>query len=188
MTSMRPPQHGHGGRASSGSTDAVSTTGGATPSSWGRVRGELAGGVSEQAVMTDAVEALWENVDQEAADELASGQRHQLLLVGDIVAIILVAQCQPGLAEADEVTVRDGDPVGVARQIGEHRLGPCERRFGIDDPVLLPDWGQVSQEGTAAGECRKTGEEAEPPRVVQRHQPGQEQAADKSTKRTSQPV
>ena len=51
----------------------------------------LAGGASEQAVMTDAVEALRENVDQEAADELVSGQRHQLLPVGDIVPVILVA-------------------------------------------------------------------------------------------------
>ena len=51
----------------------------------------LAGGASEQAVMTDAMEALRENVDQEAADELVSGQRHQLLPVGDIVAVILVA-------------------------------------------------------------------------------------------------
>ena len=51
----------------------------------------LAGGASKQAVMADAVEALRENVEQEAADELVSGQRHQLLPVGDIVAIILVA-------------------------------------------------------------------------------------------------
>ncbi len=41
--------------------------------------------------MADAVEAFRQNVDQEAADELVSGQRHQLLPVGDIVAIILVA-------------------------------------------------------------------------------------------------
>jgi len=34
MTTMRPPQQGHGGRASSGSTGAAAATGGATPSSW----------------------------------------------------------------------------------------------------------------------------------------------------------
>lgn len=51
----------------------------------------LAGGASEQAVMADAVEAFRQDVEQEASDELVSGQRHQLLPVGDIVAAILVA-------------------------------------------------------------------------------------------------
>ena len=62
-----------------------------------------------------------------------------LLPVGAAAAIILVAEGDAGLVEADEAAVRDGDPVGVARQIGEHRLGSGERRLGVDHPALLAD-------------------------------------------------
>ena len=44
-------------------------------------------------------------------------------------------------------------PVRVARQVGEHRLGPCERRLGVDDPALLPDRREVAQESTPVGEA-----------------------------------
>ena len=37
---------------------------------------------------------------------------------------------------ADQATVGDGDPVGIAAEIGQHLLGRAERRLGIDDPVL----------------------------------------------------
>jgi len=39
--------------------------------------------------MPDAVEAAWQDVDQEAADELVGGQRHDLLAFGAIAAIVL---------------------------------------------------------------------------------------------------
>jgi len=40
--------------------------------------------------MADA-EAFWQDVEQEAANELVGSQSHRLLPVGDIVARILVA-------------------------------------------------------------------------------------------------
>jgi len=42
----------------------------------------LAGGAGEQSVVADAVEALGQDVEQEPADELLGGQRHDLLAVG----------------------------------------------------------------------------------------------------------
>src|SRR6266849_1047995 len=43
-------------------------------------------GAGEQAVVTDAVEALRQDVDEEAADELAGGECHDLLAaIGTIV-------------------------------------------------------------------------------------------------------
>jgi hypothetical protein len=36
--------------------------------------------------------------------------------------------------------------VGVARQIGEHRLGPGEGRLGVDDPLLLSERRQIPRE------------------------------------------
>jgi len=52
----------------------------------------LAGGACEQAIVADAVEALWQDVEQKAADELVGGQRHNLLAVGATPAIIFIAE------------------------------------------------------------------------------------------------
>ena len=70
MMTIRPPQQGHGGRRSGG--DAASST-----STWCGRSEQLPGtrdigfaaGAGEEAVVTDAVEALRQNVEQEAADE-----------------------------------------------------------------------------------------------------------------------
>ncbi len=164
MTTMCPPQHGHSGRTSGGSTGA----------SWWRVaRPRVAGGrgrdgpfgcAGEQAVVADAVEPLRQDVEQEAADELVGGDRHRLLPVGAGATIILVAERDAALVEAEEAAVRDRDPVGVAGQIGEHRLRPGEGRLGVDDPALLPDRCEVTQERTPVGEVREAAVEREPAR------------------------
>ena len=88
----------------------------------------LAGGTGEQAVMADTVEALGQDMEQEAADELVRAERHDLLPGDAFAAIVFVAEGDAGLVEADEPAVGDGHAVSVARQIGEHRLGAGERR------------------------------------------------------------
>ena len=45
-----------------------------------------AGAFGEQAVVADAVEAFWRHVDQESADVLAGGRRHEFLTVATIGA------------------------------------------------------------------------------------------------------
>ena len=76
MMTMRPPQHGHGctgGLGSLASAQLVSAASdcrhGEQLASPGDVVGARATG--EQAVVADVVEALRQDVDQEAADELA---------------------------------------------------------------------------------------------------------------------
>ena len=86
----------------------------------------LSGGAGEQAVMPDAVEAAWQNVDQETANELVGEKSHDLLPVGDGAAVILIAEGDLLAVEPDDAAVRDGNPVGVAREIGKHRLGPAK--------------------------------------------------------------
>jgi len=98
----------------------------------------LASASGEEAIVADAVEATRQAVQQEAADELVGAERHDLLPVWGRATIILVAERYAILVEGDEPTVRDRDPVGVAREIGEHGLGPGERRLGIYHPALLP--------------------------------------------------
>jgi len=85
------------------------------------------------------VEPARQGVEEKAADELAGGEGHDLLPCGAGLAVILVAESDPGLVEPEETAVRDRDPVGVAGEIGKDRFGTRERRLGIDHPALLPD-------------------------------------------------
>ena len=118
---------------------------------------------------------LWQDMEQEPADKRVRCQRHDLLPLGTITAIILEPEGDASLVERDQPPVRDGDAVGVARQIGEHRFGASERRLGIDDPALLSDRRQVAQERAPVGKLRQMAEEGELAALVERHQPRQEQ-------------
>ena len=73
--------------------------------------------------------------------------------------VVLVAEGDAGLVERNQTSVRDGDPVGIAREIGEHGLGAGERRLGIDHEPLLPDCGEVTQKNSAVGETSLGAEE-----------------------------
>ena len=66
-------------------------------------------------------------MDEEAAGELIRGERHRLVACTAIGAIVLVPEGDAFLVERDQPAVGDGDAVGVAGQISEHRLGPAER-------------------------------------------------------------
>ena len=59
--------------------------------------------------------------------------------------VVFVAEGDAGLVERNQPPVRDGNPVGIAREIGEHGLGAGERRLGIDHEALLPDCCEVTQ-------------------------------------------
>ena len=72
--------------------------------------------------MPDAVKAARQDMDQEEADELVGGQRHDLLAFATVAAIILVPVRHPSLVEGNEAPVRDGNAVRVAREIGQHLL------------------------------------------------------------------
>jgi hypothetical protein len=86
--------------------------------------------------VTDAVEPGRQKVEQEAADELVGGECHDALAGRAIAAIIVLAERDAGLVESKQPPVRDGDPVGLAREVGEHRFGAGEGRLGVDCPVV----------------------------------------------------
>src|SRR6516165_406927 len=77
---------------------------------------------------------LWQNVEQEAPDELVGAERHCAVPRLPAAAVILVAEAHAARIESKEATVRDGDAMGVAGEIGEHRLRPGEGRLGVDEP------------------------------------------------------
>jgi len=128
--------------------------------------------------MADAVEARRQDMEQEAADELVRRERHDALPVGTITAVVLVAEGDAALIKCDQMPVRDGDPVGVARQIGKHGLGASEWRLGIDNPSLVSDRREVAQEQAPIGEIDQMAEEGQLPGLVELDQPGDEQAAE----------
>jgi len=138
----------------------------------------FANAAGEQAVMADAVKASRQIVKQEAPDELVRGERHDLLPVGATPAIVLVAEGDAVVAEADKSAVRDGDPVGVARQIGKDRLGSSEWRLGVDHPALFPDRRKMAQESASFAEMRHASVEAELPAIEEGEQARDEQAAE----------
>ena len=89
--------------------------------------------------MPDAVEPVRQGVQQEAANELVGGKGHELCPA--VVAVILPAEGDRGIGNADEAGVGDGHAVSISAEIGEHLCGAAERRLGIHH---RPDPSQVA--------------------------------------------
>ena len=111
--------------------------------------------------MTDAVEALWQDVDQETADELDGGERYDLLAITTFGTIVLPSEGDTGAVAGDQSAVGDGDAVGIARQIGQHGLGSAEWALCVDDPLGLAQRREISREGLRIGQMYMVAEEAE---------------------------
>ena len=88
-----------------------------------------AGGLGEQAVVADAVEALGQDVDEEAADELFCCEPHHFVAIGAFEPIVLVFEADTVVVERDQPAVGDGDAVGVAGQISNTASGPAKGRL-----------------------------------------------------------
>ena len=71
----------------------------------------------EQAIVADAVKAVRQDVDQEAADELGGGQCHDLVAITTFGTIVLPSEGDAVAVAGDQPAVGDGDAVGIARQM-----------------------------------------------------------------------
>src|SRR5204863_3194153 len=91
----------------------------------GDVSGTIA--VGEEAIVADPVETLGQHVHQEAADELMRGERHRLPAAGPVDTVVLPPEGDGIGVGGDQSTVGDGDAMGVAREIAQDLLRPCER-------------------------------------------------------------
>ena len=98
-------------------------------------------------------------MQQEAPDELIGGKRHELGLA--VMAIILPAEGDLGIGQADQAGVGDGDAVCVSAEIGEHLSRSAEGRLGIDHPLDPSQVAEASGEGGGSRERCKLAEEAE---------------------------
>jgi hypothetical protein len=88
-----------------------------------------------EPIMSDAVLAPWQNVEQEAADELCRRQRHGGLAASAFKTVILDLEGDAVLIKMDQPAVRNGNPVGITRQVCQHSFGTGEGFFGVDNPV-----------------------------------------------------
>ena len=68
-----------------------------------------------EPIMSDAVLASEQHVDQEPANELICGQGHGRVAARTFGAIVLDAEGDAVRIETDQPAVGNGDPVGVAR-------------------------------------------------------------------------
>ncbi len=113
--------------------------------------GDVAGAaaVGEQTVVADAVEALGQDVDKKASDELRYRQGHGLISLAFPIGIwgpvVLPLEGHAAVVEGDETAVGNRDPVGITRQVGEHGLGPTERRLGVDHPFDLAQRREIGR-------------------------------------------
>jgi hypothetical protein len=103
--------------------------------------------------VADADQALGQNVDEEAAQELIYGDRHDLLLAA--VRIVFPEKRDPIILERSQSMVGDGDTVRVASEIVQNMLGTAEGWLGIDDPVLVEELSKKVSKATWLGETLK---------------------------------
>ena len=132
----------------------------------GPAQGEFCGAtaIGHEAEVADAVEAVWQCVQEKATDELVGRELHDL--EGAVLAIIHPGESDMIVLDGDQAAIGDGDAVRIATEIGERLSGSTERLLCIDDPV---DTAHVSDEGAEArgiGEMRKVAEEVQGAGVV----------------------
>src|SRR5262249_11796271 len=70
--------------------------------------------VGKQAIMADAVGTFWQDVHEEAANELVGMERHRLSAMGPLKPIVLPAEGDATIVGGDEAPVGDGDAMRVA--------------------------------------------------------------------------
>src|SRR5215470_16703706 len=86
-------------------------------------------GFGEQAVVADTMQAFWQHVNEEAADEPVGGERHLLVSIAALDAVILPLEGDALLVESNQSAVGDGQ--GVTFKKGLPHRGP--RSIQADD-------------------------------------------------------
>ena len=128
------------------------------------IDGDGASGGGEEAVVADAMEAARQHVQEEAADELGRLERHRFdpgfAGCAAAGAIVLPTEGDALVVEPDQTRVRDGDAMGVAREIGENRSRSGERPPGVDDPFGAVQRRERCAEGVRVGERGEVAEES----------------------------
>jgi hypothetical protein len=82
------------------------------------------------SVVSNAVEASWQHVEEKAPDAFRRAERHRLLTLLAIGSIVLVAKAHVPVVDVEQPLVGDGAAMGIAADIVEYllRTGVASRR------------------------------------------------------------
>src|SRR5450631_1610700 len=94
--------------------------------------------ISKQPVIADPMEAIRQNVQEEAAYKFTRLKSHNFALAAN--PIIVATKTDVALVHAEQSTVGDRDAMRVPREIGEDMLGTGEGLFRINDPFVSAQW------------------------------------------------
>ena len=137
----------------------------------------------EEAVVPDAVKAVRQDVEEKATDELVRGKAHDAAAAA--AAIILVGERHFIFVDGDEPRIGDRGAMGVAGEIGQHSLGPAERRLGVDDEGALSQRAYALSESGGFSKRGQTAEESEFATTESGVQAVEEQAAERLRQRVN---
>ena len=100
-------------------------------------RREIGGATArrEQPEVADADEACRQDVQEEAPQEFVDVYRQRAHLTP--VAIVLPPKRDRVVGDVDESVIRDGDAVGVPREVVQDMGGAAKRRLRVDHPRLV---------------------------------------------------
>ncbi len=90
--------------------------------------------------MTDAMKAVGQDVQQEAADELVRIECHDAVTGLAVLTVIFPFEADTFAVEGDEAGIGDSDTMGIAGEIGEHLIWAGEGAFGVDHPIDAAEW------------------------------------------------
>src|SRR5215213_8110023 len=113
--------------------------------------------IAEETVMADAMEAVWQGVQQETPNELIGRQGHHLALA--VMPVITPAEADLLACHVGQPAVRDGDAVRIATEIGQDRRGAGKGALGIDHPLRTPQFAEAAGEDWCGGETGQRAKE-----------------------------
>ena len=91
--------------------------------------------VGQKAEVTDAHEAIGQDVEQEAADKFLGVKGDGLFSIP--IFSISITQGDFSVFDLEDAVIGERHAVGVAAEVIEHGLWRAERLFGVDDPALF---------------------------------------------------
>src|SRR3989442_1246008 len=86
-----------------------------------------AGGLGQQAVVAGAGGGLWEEGGEGTGGGILCGESDSPFFVSAPPLVVLSPLGDAVFVECDQAAIGDGNAVGIAGEIGQHRLGSAER-------------------------------------------------------------
>ena len=147
----------------------VGRTQGLTPVGFGHAGGAAGEAlfslrVRQDPVAPDAHEASGKDMEEKAPKKLVYIEPQGPRWAGP--GVVLVPKGDDPLLQGDETTVRDGDPVRVARAVFQDLVRTSEGRLGVDHPLLRTGLEQHLAEGLRFRQRSEIPAQGEAPLIV----------------------